>query len=223
MVAKTSKKFTEIIPEVKLASLLHHVGEKVFDMYQSVAYSSHTYEDVIKKLYKFFVEKVNVEYEKFVFSQTKQARNEPFDAFVNKLRVLVKNCGYADPNAEIKSRIIQGCYSEALRVQALNDVTMTVDDLIKSGRNMELAKSQSVAINEDKMRTVAAVGSKPFDRKNESKKCNYCGKSHKPGPANCPAKGKKCNKCLKFNHFSTVCKSNSNDKTVYRGEDSLPR
>ena len=208
MVAKTSKKFTEISPEVKLASLLHHVGEKVFDMYQAVANEKHSFDDVVKELDKFFVEKVNI---KFVFSQTRQARNEPFDVFVNKLRVLVKNCGYRDPNAELKSRIIQGCFSETLRIQALNDANMTLDELISNGRNMELAKSQSSMIVEEKMKMVGAVGSKHAEVKYNDKKCDYCGKSHKPGASNCPAKGKKCNKCSRFNHFSAVCKSSSSN------------
>ncbi|CAF1082211.1 unnamed protein product [Brachionus calyciflorus] len=216
MVAKTSKKFSEITAEVKLASLLHHVGERVFDMYESVRKPTHTYEEVIAELDKFFVEKVNVEYEKFIFSQTKQAKNEPFDAFVNKLRVLVKNCGYKDTDAEIKSRIIQGCYTESLRIQALNDTEMKLEDLINIGRNMELAKSQSSAFAEDKSRMVGAVGSRTFEKKQNEMKCGYCGKVHKPGPTNCPAKGKKCNKCLKLNHFSSVCKSDNKGKSEYK-------
>ena len=37
--------------------------------------------------------------------------------------------------------------------------------------------------------------------------CKYCGKSHSRG--NCPAYGKKCQKCGKDNHFKSVCKSGS--------------
>ena len=38
--------------------------------------------------------------------------------------------------------------------------------------------------------------------------CRYCGQTdtHEEGK-NCPAYGKKCMKCQKFNHFSSVCKS----------------
>jgi hypothetical protein len=41
-------------------------------------------------------------------------------------------------------------------------------------------------------------------------KCNYCGKEHKPGKTNCPASGKKCNKCKGNNHFSSVCQTKVN-------------
>ena len=42
------------------------------------------------------------------------------------------------------------------------------------------------------------------------KNCNYCGISHNRG--NCPAYGKRCQKCGKENHFKSVCKSGSLDK-----------
>lgn len=46
------------------------------------------------------------------------------------------------------------------------------------------------------------------DGKDKKKQpCGYCGQTgtHKEGK-NCPAYGKKCIKCQKFNHFSSVCK-----------------
>ena len=47
--------------------------------------------------------------------------------------------------------------------------------------------------------------------------CKYCGKSHSRG--NCPAYGKKCQKCGKENHFKSVCKSgNSRDHSKPRGK-----
>ena len=43
-----------------------------------------------------------------------------------------------------------------------------------------------------------------------SKSCKYCGKMHSKG--NCPAYGKKCQKCGRDNHFKSVCRSSGNDK-----------
>ena len=47
---------------------------------------------------------------------------------------------------------------------------------------------------------------------NNNKSCKYCGKTHSKG--NCPAYGKKCQKCGRDNHFKSVCRSsgNGNDK-----------
>ena len=38
----------------------------------------------------------------------------------------------------------------------------------------------------------------------QGKACGNCGRGHPPGE--CPAKGKKCSKCYKLNHFSSVCR-----------------
>ena len=207
MIARTNKKFAEIDDVVKKASFLHHVGERVFEMYQSVEKKEHTFKQMITELDQFFVEKINVEYEKYVFSQAKQARNEQFDCFVNRLRVLAKNCGFVDKDSEIKSRIIQGCFSETLRIRALTE-NLDINELINLGRNMEVAKAQSSSIFDEKPKIVAAVSERNTESmRRVAKKCGFCGQIHKPGPDSCPAKGKKCNKCSKRNHFSSVCRS----------------
>ncbi|XP_018495621.1 uncharacterized protein K02A2.6-like [Galendromus occidentalis] len=36
-------------------------------------------------------------------------------------------------------------------------------------------------------------------------RCRHCAKGHRPGDANCPARGKQCAVCGKFNHFAAVC------------------
>ena len=47
-----------------------------------------------------------------------------------------------------------------------------------------------------------------FPRGDDSlgKACGYCGRTHDVSkPENCPAFGKRCNKCNKQNHFANVC------------------
>ena len=43
------------------------------------------------------------------------------------------------------------------------------------------------------------------------RQCQYCGYNHQRGD-NCPAFGKRCRKCNKENHFSSVCRSTSNTR-----------
>ena len=42
------------------------------------------------------------------------------------------------------------------------------------------------------------------------KNCKYCGGEHEYGK--CPAYGRQCNKCGKYNHFAAVCQSKSVQK-----------
>ena len=41
----------------------------------------------------------------------------------------------------------------------------------------------------------------------QSRVCKYCGNMHQRG--RCPAYGRMCNKCRKWNHFASVCQSKS--------------
>lgn len=48
------------------------------------------------------------------------------------------------------------------------------------------------------------------DRKSQGRqrKCTRCGREHYDN-ATCPAKGRQCDKCQKWNHFASVCKTNT--------------
>ena len=50
----------------------------------------------------------------------------------------------------------------------------------------------------------ASGRSTPQRDKYKTDSCGNCGGHHQPG--SCPAKGKKCNKCKKYNHFARVCR-----------------
>lgn len=52
-------------------------------------------------------------------------------------------------------------------------------------------------------------------------KCKKCHKFH--GPRQCPAYGKQCNNCNKFNHFSVGCKLNKVNKKVYKIDKKCPQ
>ena len=51
-----------------------------------------------------------------------------------------------------------------------------------------------------------------------SRQCQYCGYNHRKSD-NCPAFGKRCRKCNKENHFSSVCRSSGNSRAATRKQD----
>ena len=53
---------------------------------------------------------------------------------------------------------------------------------------------------------------RPSGRGNNGQRCGKCGKSHERG--NCPAYGKKCNRCKGINHFQAMCRSKVTAKTA---------
>ena len=66
--------------------------------------------------------------------------------------------------------------------------------------------------------------------RNSKEKCSYCntyghgdhrgmGSAHVRKRLGCPAFGKQCNKCSKYNHFSIVCRTNEQGHTTAAIED----
>ncbi|XP_045166313.2 uncharacterized protein LOC123529833 [Mercenaria mercenaria] len=93
---------------------------------------------------------------------------------------------------------------------------------------MEETEEQVRAMNTSSQSEVAGINRMRSNRVENIKqhssklKCKYCGKLHPWRKDLCPAYGKKCIKCGKFNHFASACKSNEQrnhygtDRNVHR-------
>lgn len=147
MVATNKAKFDDIAAEIVTSSFIYLMGKRCASLFRTVGVDTDSYADICTKMDKVFVKSVNTDYERYKFSLTKQTKNEPFDTFVNRLRVLSANCGFGSVDEEIRTRIIQGCFSEQLRVKALSE-GLNAENLIKAGRALEHAKQQAHLITE---------------------------------------------------------------------------
>lgn len=107
------------------------------------------------------------------------------------------SCSFTDLNKEVKTQVIQNCSSQQLRRKALRE-DMSLEELLSSGRSLEIADRHAEAMSEKKVEVMKV------DRKTDLK-CFKCG-GHFPHKNKCPALGKKCNNCNSLNHFASVCK-----------------
>ena len=172
MIAKHGKEMKDIADAIKKASLLHFAGEKVLNMYNTKKKTEDKFEDVVRILDEFFVEQVNPEYEKYIFSKAVQAKGETFDAYVTRLKLLANNCGFTDKDAEIKSRIIQGFFSDSLRQKALTNKDWELKNLIDEGRAMEISRRQASLI-EEKTNSIAMISSSGQKHEKHKNKTNF--------------------------------------------------
>ena len=200
----------------KRALLLHYAGEQVYEIYETFSDAQkggddeEGYQTLKTSLTTYFEPKKNVDYETFIFRQTKQEKSENVDSFCTRLRKLAATCDFENVEREIKSQILIGCSSTRLRRRALRD-DMTLTDLLKHARSLEITDVQAKDI--EKGESVNAVGyqkykQQPQDKKSvPSKKCRNCGGSwpHPGGRESCPAFGKTCESCKKPNHFWRQC------------------
>ena len=215
-------------PARKRALLLHYAGEQVFEIYdtftdqQKGEDNEEGYQRLKTSLSEYFEPKKNIDYEVFVFRQAKQEQNETTDSFCTRLRKLASTCDFQDTNREIKSQIITGCRSNRLRRRGLRD-TCTLDELLQQARSLELADHRAEEMEKEshtanslrsshkhgdwRKRQETSKASHKSQKPNQQ--CRNCGGSwpHPGGRESCPAFGKECDSCHKFNHYWKYCKS----------------
>ena len=50
-----------------------------------------------------------------------QQAGESFEQFLTELKLLVKDCGYADPDEMVRDRVVIGCYSSKAREKLIHE------------------------------------------------------------------------------------------------------
>ena len=239
-------------PQMK-AILIYYAGEEFEKALSSLPNVGDTCDAAITAFDAHVAPQKNTEFEVYKFRKAQQESCESIDKFHLRLRELSANCGFADDDKEIKSQIIQGCYSSRLRRKILQESEKSLNDILKMARSLELSEqhavemegaSSSTARAPDPVNRVKPVKnqqpprkfSKPQSQKNSSrsyqprqyrpsstKKCWFCGGEY-PHQGTCPAKGKICNFCQKPDHLASVCHSRKREeRPSNRGRRSSTR
>ena len=131
------------------AMMLHHAGETVFELSESVGVlDTDTYAVAREKLTAYFSPRRNTEYEIFVFRQTQQlpGGGETLDQFHARLLQLSKNCNFANRDGEIRSQIIQKCAMAKIRDKG-SEADITLEQLLRYGRTLESTIQQSLVMS----------------------------------------------------------------------------
>ena len=218
----------------KVNYLMTYIGDKGRDIYQifqwqpartgangeAIPADNETLEGVYSK-YEVYVKPKKNEIRATVnFHRRKPMEGEKLDSFVTDLKLLIKDCNYQEEERMLRDAIAVKSVNQRVREKCLNEGdSLTLAKAIQIGQNFEVAQDSLRAINKES--EVHSLQHKSKDKKSfkahqkpqerpkltgkGNQKCSRCGynRSHK----SCPAEGKKCAKCGKFNHFAAVCRS----------------
>lgn len=206
--------------EVKIAILLNTIGEEaveIFNNFSLVDNDKKDYKKVIEEFEKYMNPKKNLIYERFRFYNRKQENGEPFDMFLQDVTKLSKNCEFKDTNDMVRDRLVLGVNDKVLQEKLLGQDKLTLTKCMELCRANEVTKSQLKNLQENTR--VDEIKSKKNKLKNGDKEfyCRRCKSKHKP--KSCPAYGKKCEKCGRFNHLAAACRSRIKKKVADIGED----
>ena len=228
-------------PKKQINNLLYYAGEQVSETYETTktVTADTKLEEVIEKLTKVFNPESNHTINRYKFRATKQHEEEPFDEFMERLKAVAQSCKFADTELEFKHQIIYGCFSDKLRSRAMEDEKLTLENLLKMAKTIELVDGHMDSLNKQKIsiETVNQVGYGKFKRNEQNacsnrgnhvenkvsgmlhnkpnKICYRCGGSF-PHEKNktCPAKGKTCTICKKsLQQFADPFQKNTHHET----------
>ena len=125
--------------------LMIWVGEKGRDVYNTWNLSS----EESKKLTTYYERfeayikpKSNNIFARYKFHNIVQQEKEPFEQFLTKLKIEVKDCGYKDPDEMVRDRVVIGCYSQKVR-----------EKLIQEGSELTLEKAVDISLERKKCQT----------------------------------------------------------------------
>jgi hypothetical protein len=182
------------------------------------------------------IPKQNELLERQIFRQRQQNQGETVNQFVSALKKLANTCNFGDAkDSVIRDQLVAGLLpDEKLADKLYDEANLSLERAVQICNTHELRQRregkpkvkepETVDALENQSRRRPDTNRKPrgrgsrgrgsdrgahlggSDRQDNDKKCDRCGyKTHK-GPK-CPAMGKQCVICRRFNHFASVCRS----------------
>ena len=191
------------------ALLLYQVGQATQEIFDTLPDTGDDYVTAMTKLNDYFSPTKNVDYEIFQFRKAMQQPGETTNQFATRLKKLAATCEFTNVDKEVKSTIIQNCFSKRLRRVALRD-DLSLADLLQEASEVQ-AKGMEEVHAPEALHLVLSKHPK-HTRQPQARAqtlCRFCGYQwpHRNGP--CPAQGQTCRKCGKLGHFFKVCRSPS--------------
>ena len=180
--------------------------------------------DKVSVLFKKFDEycraKQNVTMERYKFNMRNQGKDETVNQFITALRLLAKNCTFGPLEDEmIRGRLVCGIISERVKGRLLREQELSLDKAMMICQVEEASSKQMKLFSDEEPEQVVQAlkqtslqakpgRTKPQDKEpqeaNGQRSCGNCGFTHRR--SQCPALGKKCYQCGRWNHFAHMCR-----------------
>ncbi|XP_072375199.1 uncharacterized protein [Diabrotica undecimpunctata] len=217
----------DAVDQVKLSilrNIIGHESARIMATFVIPDEELNKYEFTMQLLDKYVNPRVNECFERYNFIKRVQEDGETFEHFLTECRHLVRSCNYnaLDPDEScedkaLRDKIVMGIRDPTTREALLRIDKLSLNKAIEFCRTSEQSRSQNLQFqyNTGNINHTQKIEKKKYDIKkkpwNEEKEveeevflCRRCAKKH--GPRECPAYGKKCNKCGLKNHYAVACK-----------------
>ena len=234
MLAKEAHKKDD---KIKIAMLLSAIGEDGLQRFNYFTWRTEgddpekkdKYDHVMNKFDKEFAGMKRVVFSRFQFWDYCRPEGQTFDEYLVELRRRADKCEFLESDNMIRDKIIFSLTDKALQEKLLAEENVTLSNTIDMCRSKEVTKKEMQSMTKQKYEGDKQIHflkkgkSKPMTRQKvgqskyspvegatgysgrEKKSCKRCGKTH--GYKECPAWGRRCNRCQGMNHFGNMCRS----------------
>lgn len=227
---------TEIRNELR-SSCSTAVNELLFNFVGPDNLNEATEEELLSHIKSVAVKAVHPEVYRQQFFRLKQSDGESITHFVSRLKSQAMLCDFTQKcergqcetsysSNMITSQIIAGLYNQSHQSKVLSEVSSlkTLPQLVERLLTLE-ATAQAAShfqpgssvcpVKSDYQKNKMSDTRQTDIRNTPAQKCYGCGRNrHEQGRKQCPAQGKKCNKCGKSDHFASVCRSSSSSNAA---------
>ena len=189
------------------------------------------YKKLKRKLGNHFLPKKNKHHARYTFNKQKMEQGESITTYTARMREKARDCEFGDQTDDrilehlvqtVKDDdLIKKCIQKRWNLDQFIDEASQREDIGQQVKDMKeefkVAKIHQRTPNHPRSHRKGNAATrfqhkqrKPEDKQQArqgGKHCDYCGRAdtHKPGQ-NCPAYGKQCLKCGKYNHIAVCCK-----------------
>lgn len=107
-----------------------------------------TYKNICEKLHKHYHPKTNYAINQAEFRKRTQRRDESIDQYILELKKISKNCNFKNLDDELKERLLNGVFCEAVRFECLKQAEESLEKMIRIAKTAETA--YNLAYNKEK-------------------------------------------------------------------------
>ena len=199
--------------EVQVARLLNAAGPEAQEVHELFVYDNEDdkkdYKKILKKFAEYCRPKKMLVYERYRFWKRAQKEGEPFDSWFKDLRIIAKDCEFAEEDNMIRDMIVFYVFDKKVQERMLRKSDLTLKDAMDACRAAESSQSQLAEIRQENVTSISEVGTGPGTRK----KCFHCNVTGHIAQ-DCPSREERkevkefqCFNCQGFGHRSRECPS----------------
>ena len=163
----------------KIALLLTIGGDELIEIYNSLEFpgpepnanADITVGAVIERFNEYFSPRSNELTTRYKFRKCVQRTGEQLDAFITRLKIIMKVCDYGDEkDKQLRDQIVFGCREDSLRDKFFREAALTLQMTIHICTAHQASQKQMNSFREDRDETVAKIReTKPADSQRKYK------------------------------------------------------